>query len=320
MLCTCQYTSKCTNPSIPIDSASVFFFLFTSAYRLAELFQRKGACFCCTVQIVRVVGKDRPRKEGRHGGQTQERVSEKTISTPVPKILSAMELLSTLRHDDSGTRNKRGVKRQSSTASAGGGHTTPRRKLKKRKTNVQYKGFCENCMTTKTPQWRKGRRGESFCQDCGRSERRHDYARLKKLRSDVIFKALLMMLEDSVWDPEMLPSANGETAEGDVQDRIEANEPGHRDNSPQSPDKIWHVSDATGRSASEREEDEQEEGDDRTSVEEEPQFRRRARRDAVVQGVVEGFAFEKLPENPRTLAQEVQGEGEQGQRFGMAVV
>jgi len=129
-----------------------------------------------------------------------------------------------------------------------------------------------------------------------------------------------MMLEDSVWDPEMLPSANGETVEGEGQDRIEANEPGHRDNSPQSPDKIWHVSDATGRSASEREEDEQEEGDDRTSVEEEPQFRRRARRDAVVQGVVEGFAFEKLPENPRTLAQEVQGEGEQGQRFGMAVV
>lgn len=51
-------------------------------------------------------------------------------------------------------------------------------------------------------------------------------------------------------------------------------------------------------------------------MEEEPPFRRRARRDAVVQGVVEGFAFEKLPENPRTLAQSVQGEGEQGQRYG----
>jgi len=244
MLCKCQYTSKCTNPSIPIDSASVFFFLFTLSRRCLQVgrtLSAEGGVFFFVVlcRLYELWGRtDRGRKEDMAARLRNESLGEDDIHSGSEDTVSAMELLSTLRHDDSGTRNKRGVKRQSSTASAGGGHTTPRRKLKKRKTNVQYKGFCENCMTTKTPQWRKGRRGETFCQDCGRSERRHDYARLKKLRSDVIFKALLMMLEDSVWDPEMLPSANGETAEGDVQDRIEANEPGHRDNSPQSPDKI----------------------------------------------------------------------------------
>jgi hypothetical protein len=52
--------------------------------------------------------------------------------------------------------------------------------MKKKKANVRYKDHCDNCLTDQTPQWRKGRRGETFCQDCGRSERRHDYARLKR--------------------------------------------------------------------------------------------------------------------------------------------
>jgi len=57
---------------------------------------------------------------------------------------------------------------------------TQQQQLKKKKANVRYKDHCDNCLTTQTPQWRKGRRGETFCQDCGRSERRHDYARLKR--------------------------------------------------------------------------------------------------------------------------------------------
>jgi hypothetical protein len=91
----------------------------------------------------------------------------------------------------------------SSTRGVGG-------RSRKKKSNVKYKDHCDNCLTSETPQWRKGRRGETFCQDCGRSERRHDYARLRKRRSKAISKILKDVLENStfisVWDDSPEPS------------------------------------------------------------------------------------------------------------------
>jgi len=78
---------------------------------------------------------------------------------------------------------------------------TQQQQLKKKKANVRYKDHCDNCLTTQTPQWRKGRRGETFCQDCGRSERRHDYARLKREREKAIEKTLIDLLENSTYVP-----------------------------------------------------------------------------------------------------------------------
>ncbi len=37
-------------------------------------------------------------------------------------------------------------------------------KNRKKKANVKYKDHCDNCLASQTPQWRKGRRGETFCQ------------------------------------------------------------------------------------------------------------------------------------------------------------
>eukprot|EP01087_Luapelamoeba_hula_P005584 TRINITY_DN15630_c0_g1_i1.p1 TRINITY_DN15630_c0_g1~~TRINITY_DN15630_c0_g1_i1.p1 ORF type:complete len:387 (-),score=80.73 TRINITY_DN15630_c0_g1_i1:212-1372(-) len=71
------------------------------------------------------------------------------------------------------------------------------KRKRSRKTNVQYKDYCDNCLTRTTPQWRKGRRGETFCQDCGRCERKHDYVRLRQVRTKAVRVVLLHMLEHS---------------------------------------------------------------------------------------------------------------------------
>jgi hypothetical protein len=63
--------------------------------------------------------------------------------------------------------------------------------------SVVYADHCANCLTGVTSQWRKGRRGETFCQPCGRSERRHDNHAMYAARRAALETVLLHMLETS---------------------------------------------------------------------------------------------------------------------------
>ncbi|KAL6049485.1 putative Box C/D snoRNP rRNA 2'-O-methylation factor [Balamuthia mandrillaris] len=62
---------------------------------------------------------------------------------------------------------------------------------------VKYKGYCENCFCLETARWRKGRRGETFCDKCGWAEREHKYVLMGNMRKQGMTSIILDMLHNS---------------------------------------------------------------------------------------------------------------------------
>ncbi|KAL6050701.1 Merozoite surface protein 3 [Balamuthia mandrillaris] len=62
---------------------------------------------------------------------------------------------------------------------------------------VKYKGYCENCFCLETARWRKGRRGETFCDKCGWAEREHKYVLMGNMRKQGMTSVILDMLHNS---------------------------------------------------------------------------------------------------------------------------